>query len=397
MTERTKPVERDHESRARLDRLQSLVAERSFDFCALFDDVSLLYYTGSIQSGVLVVPPQGPPTYFVRRSAERARAESWLADRVVPMRSYRTVAEAVPHGGPVAIPLGAMPAAQLELFRRYFPDGLDVRDVTADVTGLRSVKGPAELALQREAGRRQARVFAGVAEWLDEGVTEWDLGSRIRCAGFAERDPGVTRLSTPSATFTAGVVCFGDSSLAPGCFDGPCTGRGLTAAWPIIGSERPIRRGEHALVDFVFGHEGYFVDCTRIFALGSLHDDLRRAHDACLAVQAAVVAGLRPGAVPADLYALAVDTAARQGWGDGFMGLGDGAVRFVGHGIGMVVDELPVLAPKSDRPLQAGMVVAVEPKVAVAGLGMVGIENTWHVTAGEAERLTPFPDGPFVL
>src|SRR5690606_32883564 len=63
-----------------------------------------------------------------------------------------------------------------------------------------------------------------------------------------------------------------------------------------------------------------------------------------------------------------------------FMGFGNRRVKFLGHGIGLHVDELPVLAKGFDEPLQEGMVFAVEPKAGVEGVGMVGIENTFIVT-----------------
>ena len=62
---------------------------------------------------------------------------------------------------------------------------------------------------------------------------------------------------------------------------------------------------------------------------------------------------------------------------------------FVGHGVGIEVNELPVLAPRSRDVLQAGNTIAVEPKFVVPGLGAVGIENTYVVRAeGAAERIT---------
>jgi Xaa-Pro aminopeptidase len=75
------------------------------------------------------------------------------------------------------------------------------------------------------------------------------------------------------------------------------------------------------------------------------------------------------------------------------MGPPDGQVRFVGHGVGLELDELPVLAPGFDEPLRAGQTLAVEPKFVLPGLGAVGIENTWAVAEGGGVRLTELDDG----
>lgn len=70
------------------------------------------------------------------------------------------------------------------------------------------------------------------------------------------------------------------------------------------------------------------------------------------------------------------------------MALGGNKVHFVGHGIGLAIDEYPVLAGGFDLHLEAGMVLAVEPKIGIPGFGMVGVENTFAVTPGGGQCLT---------
>jgi Xaa-Pro aminopeptidase len=70
------------------------------------------------------------------------------------------------------------------------------------------------------------------------------------------------------------------------------------------------------------------------------------------------------------------------------MGFGNRTVKFLGHGIGLAVDELPVIARGFDEPIQEGMAFALEPKKGIAGVGMVGIENTFIVTADGSECIT---------
>ena len=72
------------------------------------------------------------------------------------------------------------------------------------------------------------------------------------------------------------------------------------------------------------------------------------------------------------------------------MGHGAGQVPYVGHGIGIELDELPVLTGSS-LELEPGMVFALEPKFVLPGLGAIGIENTWVVTEDGVERLTLAP------
>jgi Xaa-Pro aminopeptidase len=85
-------------------------------------------------------------------------------------------------------------------------------------------------------------------------------------------------------------------------------------------------------------------------------------------------------------------TAAEWGMGDHFMGHGHDRVRFVGHGVGLELDELPILAARQTLPLEEGMVIALEPKATFPGRGVVGIENTHVVTGAGLERLTALGD-----
>ena len=78
------------------------------------------------------------------------------------------------------------------------------------------------------------------------------------------------------------------------------------------------------------------------------------------------------------------------------MGRGPGQVRFIGHGVGIELDELPVLA-ENDLRLREGMVFALEPKFVVADVGAIGIENTYCVGEHGLEALTTAPEGLYEL
>jgi Xaa-Pro dipeptidase len=156
-------------------------------------------------------------------------------------------------------------------------------------------------------------------------------------------------------------------------------------------------------VDVGFGLEGYVTDKTQVYWSGppsTVPDEFRAAHDFCVELQHRMAERLLPGSVPADIAADAFDLAGRRGWSEGFMALGANKVPFVGHGIGLAVDEYPVLAKGFDAPLDEGMVIALEPKVGISGIGMAGVENTFEVTGrggrcltGEDFSILPVPAG----
>ena len=119
----------------------------------------------------------------------------------------------------------------------------------------------------------------------------------------------------------------------------------------------------------------------------AIPDAAIRVHEQCVAVQDEVASLLKPGAIPSEIYATVMAGLTPE-FKDGFMGYGKNTVKFLGHGIGLHIDESPVIAAGFDEPLAEGMVFAVEPKKGVAGVGLVGIENTFVVTPQGGRSLT---------
>lgn len=150
----------------------------------------------------------------------------------------------------------------------------------------------------------------------------------------------------------------------------------------------PIRANEPILVDYVFNHLGYNSDHARIFAIGGLPDELLEAHEVLLDIQKTVMATARPGVTAGAVYDTAVQAAADGGLADYFMGADPMRIRFVGHGVGLELDEYPFLAAGQELELAENMIIALEPKAIFPGKGVVGIENTHLVTETGLRSLT---------
>jgi Xaa-Pro dipeptidase len=177
-----------------------------------------------------------------------------------------------------------------------------------------------------------------------------------------------------------------------GFLDGPVTGRGLSSASPQGASEYLVRENEPILLDYSFVHQGYISDMARVFVFGSLDAVLQRAFDVSLEIQQALQNALKPGADCEELFCMAAAIAERAGFGDNFMGMPGEQAKFVGHGVGLELDELPILAKKQNAQLRAGQTIAIEPKFLIPGKGGIGIENTFAVTVDGGEKITAMPD-----
>jgi Xaa-Pro aminopeptidase len=390
------PVERSpqpslaEEITGRQARLQERLRADGLDGALILHGVDLFYLSATRQAGVLWVPAAGEPALLVRRSLERARAESPLAD-VRPFPSSRELSPLLAGVRRVGLCFDVTRVSQLEWWRRQLP-GREFADVSAHLRALRSTKSSLELAVMREGGRRIAAAMAEAPSFLREGMREVDVAAEIEARLRRAGNEGSPRLRSPGTELFTGLVVSGEAGAEPGAFDGPVVGRGLSPAAPVGPSLRAIRRGEPVLLDYTATFGGYVLDMTRCFSVGPLPPDLVAAFEVAVAIQDELAGALRPGAVPAELHERAAARAAAAGLAAHFMGPPGEQVRFVGHGVGLELDELPVLAPGFTEPLREGQVVAVEPKFAFPGRGAVGIENTWAVTARGGERLTPLGD-----
>jgi Xaa-Pro aminopeptidase len=262
---------------------------------------------------------------------------------------------------------------------------------------IRSVKSPYEIGLIREAARLSDQVAGYVREVLCEGITEIELAGKVEAYARKLGHQGVIRMRMWGNEMFYGHLMSGPSAAVPSYMASPTGGAGISPAVAQGPGNRRIKPYEPVLVDYVFAYQGYLSDHTRIFALKGLSDELMTAHAAMLDLQTMLKKITRPNIAAGDIYATAVDWIGQLGYADNFMGCGDQRIRFVGHGIGLELDEYPFLAEGQQMKLQAGMTVALEPKLVFPGKGVVGIENTHVVTDNGLEQLTRFEEDVIVV
>ena len=379
----------------RISRLQCHLQERGMEGALILDTLNMYYYSGTMQQGVVFVPTEGEPVFLVRRSFERAQLETPL-QRVVPLTGFSQLKNTLVDLGLRTNFLGVAEAAlSVSVFKtlaKAFPEAT-FTDISSLLGMVRAVKSDYEVELIRKAGEMHEIVYDAIPAMIREGMTEWELGAEIHKKMMALGYTGITRFSVSGMELFLGIVSFGESGNYPTASIGPGGLVGLSPAFPLVGGKRQLGRGEPIFVDTGFGYEGYFTDKTRVFSLGALPAAAMDAHKACLGIQEAIRCRLKPGAIPSEIYEeVCREFVFSRGFAQHFMGFGSNQVPFLGHGIGLAIDEFPVLAGKVQTPLEADMIIAVEPKKGLEGIGLVGVENTFRVTAGGGERLTAGAD-----
>ncbi len=360
-----------------------------WNLAAIFGRINLYYFSATIQDGMLLIPADGEPVLWVRRSYERALDESPLPD-IREMRSYRDAAQACPRiPDSVHIEADTVPVGLLGRFRKYFP-AANVCSLDLQVARTRSRKTRYELSLMERAGAIHEEVLEKcVPRLLSEGVSEAELGAEIYSLMVRRGHQGLVRFGAFNVEIEVGQIGFGENSLYPTCFDGPGGFRGLGPASPVLGSlTRKLTDGDLVFIDNSCGVEGYQTDKTMTYMFGNpIPQEAMESHFQCVRIENEVASLLKPGVTPDEVYTTVMG-GLTSAFLENFMGFGLRRVNFLGHGVGLQVDEIPVIAKGFSDPLEEGMVIAVEPKKGIRGVGMVGIENTYIVTPSGGKSIT---------
>lgn len=381
--------------KAELDNRLSLLRNRLKEHCpdwqvaVVTQKVSLYYLTGTMASGSLWIERDGRATFFIRRGFERAMIESQFSD-IRKMNGFRDMAADVKNSSKsVLLEKNSMPLGFFELFNKYFNfEQVDALD--SHLMAIRTIKSEFELERIRKAGKIHSLVLEQmVPKMLREGMSEADLCAELIKTMIDNDADGIARFNAHDTEFLLGYVGFSESCLMPTNFDGPDGNTGLNPACPFMGSRsRKLSKGDFIFIDVACGFEGYYTDKTSVYCFGKTPEkDVLDIHEQCVDIMTQTAKLLKPGNIPAEIYETITSTL-EDDFKINFMGIGDSAVKFLGHGVGLHIDEPPAIAKGFNEPLQEGMVIALEPKKAIEGVGMVGTENTFVITKTGSEIIT---------
>ncbi len=384
----------------RLDKLKKQLEENSIGAALIVQRADLFYFSGTIQEAHLYVPVDDEPILMVFKSLERAIAESSLS-RIVPLKSPKAVPEILRQSGyslpqSIGLELDVLPTNLYFNYQRLFK-GKNLVDISHLIRRVRAIKSPYEIEMMRRAARLSDQVAARVPELLCEGITELELAGQVEAEARKLGHQGIVRMRLWGSEMFYGHLLAGPSGAVPSFLSSPTGGSGASPAVAQGPGFRPIQRHEPVLVDYVFALNGYYSDHTRIFSLGKPDEELMAAHTAMLDVQNLIKKAAKPGVKSGDIYDLALIRATELGYDKNFMGVGKERIRFVGHGVGVELDEYPFLAAGQNLELQENMTLALEPKLIFPGKGVVGIENTHVVTAKGLDQLGRFQDEIIVI
>ena len=354
--------------------------------------IDLYYFAGGRQDGSMFVPAQAAggsveaggdgPVFYVRRSLERAQHEAGDDNAPFSIEAFprlRLLSETLQSRGVTEAPalqFGELPTT----FAHRFSTALSSLGACADATSVihqsREVKSSWEQDQMEAAAEVQMRMFDAVSRLGGEGMTELDLVAAAEAISRSEGFGGQVQMRRFPCQCKRGVIVAGSAGCSPSFFDSAVGGAGPHPLAGMGSGFNKIKRNEPVLVDLVHVHRGYVVDMTRMFSLGSLSKEWHQRLEDMLAVKDTVVGVLDEGGLCSDAWVEGQALAHELGHQDHLMGMVPDQSKFLGHSVGLQLDESPVVAAGFDRPLPIGGTMAIEPKVVHAD-GSIGSEDTW--------------------
>jgi Xaa-Pro dipeptidase len=318
--------------------------------------------------------------------------ESGLRE-IVPFRSPKDITGILagygyPQPKRAGMELDVVPVELYQRFAKAF-EGCEMVGATHLIRTVRAVKSEYEIAIMKDAALQVDRVYQRAKEVIREGMTDLDLAAELEYCARKQGHQGVVRMRGFNNELFYAQIFSGADSAVPAFLDTPLGGLGVSPAVGQGASYKSIRRGEPIIVDFGSCFDGYLVDQTRVFSIGPLPAQLVRAYEDMLRVQDKMMMVARPGVAWGDLYDQCYKYACELGYSEVFMGNPGAQVSFIGHGVGTEIDEYPFIARGfKDYLLEENMTFAFEPKAVFAGLGAVGIENTFRLAADGPKHIT---------
>ncbi|MFZ2799781.1 MAG: Xaa-Pro peptidase family protein [Syntrophorhabdus sp.] len=373
----------------RINQLRKNMERAGIAFSIILQNVDLFYFAGTVQKGVLVVSVDNGPLLFIERNVDRAAVESGL--EIIPIKRDKDVGEILMAKGILKGKCGmefdVVPVSVFERWKSIV--GLDdFTDIWPAIRDLRIIKSPFEIEQVKRSGSVCDHVFEKARDVVREGAREVDIAAFLEAEGRRVGHQGFLRMRGLNQEMMNLYITHGRSGTIPSSGDVPIAGAGVTHAIAQGPSLNKVEKGVPVVIDYGGGYNGYITDETRTFVVGELKERFKKPYEVAKEiVEDATVYG-KEGIDGTELFLRAEEKAKKAGLDEYFMGFESGKVTFIGHGLGLEINELPVITPRHHVILKEGMVFAFEPKFIFPGEGAIGVEVDYIVRKDKLERVT---------
>jgi Xaa-Pro aminopeptidase len=369
----------------RQQKVQDAVREAGCEGMLLTVDINIFYLTGVVFSGYYYLPVDDEPLLFIQRPAGVS------GDRIFRIHKPEQIAEIMKSGG-YKIPEKIFVESDELSYNEYIRlqnifNFSKTGNATALLRKIRTVKSAYEIERMRLSAEKQVLIYSRIAECYRPGMTDLRLQAEIEHRMRINGSFGIFRTYGRNMNIFMGSLLAGSNAEIPSPYDFALGGGGQSPLCPIGANGDILRKGMAVMIDMAGNYTEYTSDMTRVFSVGRLSELAYKAHNVALDIQYALEDTAKPGSSCAELYNMACQTVEKEGLAKYFMGTRQQA-KFIGHGIGLEINEPPVLSPRAKDVLKENMIIAVEPKFVIPEVGAVGIDNSFLVTKNGLEKLT---------
>lgn len=378
----------------RIKKLSDTLKEKGVDVALIMQNADMFYYSNTIPSGSLAISNDNRAIFMIRRGYKRAQIESPIEkDSLIPVKGLRESINILNEHSikfnTIGIEKDVLPVEIFERLQKIFKNSRFV-DISGDIRWQRSRKNSYEIGLMKKAAKMLDETMNDAKKILKSGMKEIEASAELEYRTRKRGHQGLCRMRGFNGEVFMGHVHSGARSAYPSAPLKPTAGLGPYISYPEGASFEKIEANTPITVDFLGNYSGYMSDETRIFTIGHLEQSYVKAYNFCRKVLEWMEDYAKPGVIAEEIYYKSLEMAEKAGYKDSFMGIQSNQVPFVGHGVGIELDEFPFIAKNQDYPLSEGMTYAFEPKIAFENRGAVGIENTYLVTKSGVESFNKY-------
>lgn len=377
------------EATLRINKIQSLMAEQRIDAILISDNANKFYTSGRVFNGYTYIPAKGQEIYFVRRPV------NLTGNNLEYIHKPENIIEIlqknnITRPSTLGLELDLAPYSMVQRIAKIFSNST-IANASGILRQARSVKSIFEIEQLKTSGIKHTETYRRIKSIYSPNITDLEFQVEIERLSRLGGCLGQFRISGDSMEIYMGNVICGENADAPSPYDFAMGGAGIHPSLPVGCNGTTIKPGMAIMVDVNGNYTGYTTDMSRVFSVGTLDGLSIKAHNCSRRICHKLSSMGKPGIEAKMLYNEAIKIVTEEGLDHLFMGHKQKA-GFIGHGVGIEINELPVIAPRSRDILEVGNVIALEPKFVIPGVGAVGIENTYIVTDNGMECITHAPE-----
>ncbi|MEW5908966.1 MAG: Xaa-Pro peptidase family protein [Thermodesulfobacteriota bacterium] len=375
--------------------IQKKMKATGMDGILIIQRVDLFYFTGTSQNGFFFIPAEGAPLLMIKKYFPRAREESGISN-IIEIKSVKEIPILIREACGflpkiLGLELDILPVREFDFYRNLMP-ATEYRDASPLILESRSIKSDWEIAQMEKAAEASGFTFNQMKSIIRPGLTEMEFAGLFEAFARKIGHGGMLRdRSFQSGGAYPWHVLSGKNGGMPGVLDASTSGEGTSPAFPSGAGYKKLKKNEPIMVDLGFVLNGYHMDETRMFAMGSMPKEAMKASLAVIEIHNAVLEKAKPGVATGELFQHSVDLAESMGYQEEYLGPSGYKVNFIGHGIGLELIEPPVIAKNKKDALMPGMTFALEPKMVFSDRFAAGIESVFQVTETGSRLISRVP------